>query len=312
MKILIASVHDKIPVTNYGGTERVICCLGKELFKLGHEVFFLVKKGSYSNYAKVLFYDENKTITEQIPDDIDVVHAHTVLDFETIKQPYIFTLHGNVNNDFKAIKNTVCISKNHAKRNKVSTYVYNGLDWDEFDNFNVNTAKNYMHFLGKATWKVKNLKDAAKIAVKTNNTLRVLGGEKWSYKNLKNGLYWKSHPLIKYHGMVNNKIKMEIMSHSKGLIFPVKWHEPFGLAIIESMYAGAPVFGSAMGSLPELITNTTGFTSNNIDEIIDAVKHNNFKPQDCRDYVIANFNSKIMTNNYIKLYNRVIKGETLD
>jgi len=78
------------------------------------------------------------------------------------------------------------------------------------------------------------------------------------------------------------------------------------------MYAGAPVFGSAMGSLPELITNTTGFTSNNIDEIIDAVKHNNFKPQDCRDYVIANFNSKIMTNNYIKLYNRVIKGGTLD
>ena len=35
--------------------------------------------------------------------------------------------------------------------------------------------------------------------------------------------------------------KGEILNSSKGLVFPVLWHEPFGLAIIESLYYGCPV-----------------------------------------------------------------------
>ncbi len=52
------------------------------------------------------------------------------------------------------------------------------------------------------------------------------------------------------------------MQRSKGLIFPVLWNEPFGLAAIESLYAGAPVFGPNYGSIPELINEKTGYTSN--------------------------------------------------
>ena len=84
--------------------------------------------------------------------------------------------------DVTQINNPVCISKNQADMNKINTYVYNGLNWSDYGNFPINTSRNYFHFLGKATWKVKNFTDAAKIAVKSNNELRVLGGEKWSYK----------------------------------------------------------------------------------------------------------------------------------
>jgi len=51
-----------IPVKLYGGTERVIYSLGKELVKLGHDVTYLVKEGSYCNFAKVLFIDTKKLL----------------------------------------------------------------------------------------------------------------------------------------------------------------------------------------------------------------------------------------------------------
>ena len=44
-----------------------------------------------------------------------------------------------------------------------------------------------------------------------------------------------------------------LLNASRGLIFPVRWHEPFGLAVIESLYFGCPVFATPYGALPELV-----------------------------------------------------------
>lgn len=46
MRILIVYTGF-IPVKLYGGTERMIWSLGKELSRLGHELVYLVKEGSY-------------------------------------------------------------------------------------------------------------------------------------------------------------------------------------------------------------------------------------------------------------------------
>lgn len=314
MKILIIATNEKIPTTKYGGTERVIWDLGQELVRLGHKVSFLVKQGSVCDFADILIYDLKKPVAAQIPKGTDLIHSNTVIDLTDVGIPNIFTLHGNMNDStsLKKLNNPVCISKNHAQRNVIKTYVHNGLNWSAYADLPINLKREYFHFLGKATWKVKNLKDAAKIAVKTKNELHVLGGKKWTYENLKKGSFWKVNTNIKYHGMVDNDTKMEIMSRSKGLIFPVKWHEPFGLAIIESMYAGCPVFGSKYGSLPELINDSVGFTSNSVEELIDAVQTKQFNPKDCRDYAVKHFSSQKMTSNYVALYERVLSGEVLD
>lgn len=308
MNILIISVESKIPVVNYGGTERIVWCLAKELSKLGHKVSLLIAKGSKCDFAEVIEYDINRSINEQIPAEIQLIHTHTVTYDLPEHIPNLFTLHGNVTSDFVPLNNTVCISRNHAERCHLKTFVYNGLDWDSYGTIDLNKSRNYLHFLGKAKWKVKNFKDATKIAVKSKNELRVLGGTKWNYENLKRGTYYKLHPLITYHGMVNDKEKIQIMQQSKGLLFPVKWHEPFGLAIIESMFAGCPVFGSNFGSLPELITSDVGVTSDSVDELVEAVKSNDFKPKICHEYALENFNSKVMTVNYVKLYDKVLQG----
>ncbi|NQY28269.1 MAG: hypothetical protein HRT69_02240 [Flavobacteriaceae bacterium] len=51
------------------------------------------------------------------------------------------------------------------------------------------------------------------------------------------------------------------------IYLPVLWNKPFGLAIIESLYTGYPVFGPNYGSLPELIPENVGYTSNSMSEI---------------------------------------------
>ena len=61
-------------------------------------------------------------------------------------------------------------------------------------------------------------------------------------------------------GQVDDITKKYVIERSQGLIFPVKWHEPFGLAVTESLYLGAPVFATPYGSLPELVNEEVDFS----------------------------------------------------
>lgn len=49
---IVLVIGSVIPVTAYGGTQRVIWYLGKELVKLGHCVTFLAGRGSTCDFAR--------------------------------------------------------------------------------------------------------------------------------------------------------------------------------------------------------------------------------------------------------------------
>ncbi|WP_194850789.1 glycosyltransferase [Nonlabens antarcticus] len=311
MKIVLVDNGGKIPAIKYGGTERVIWGLGKMLSSLNHTVIFLVPEGSYCDFAEVLFYDPLKSLDEQIPQDVDLVHVHFKLK-ENISKPYLITIHGNYDDEEPFDKQSVFLSKDHAARNNSNVFVYNGLDWDDYPKVNLNLDREHYHFLGKATWKVKNALGAYSIAHKGNLNLKVLGGKKWSEYNLKKGFKYLFNSKIEFLGMVDNDQKMNICSKSKGLIFPVRWHEPFGLAVIESFYCGSPVFATPYGALKELINEDVGFTSFHENELINAVNQANYSPKHCHEYARDLFNSEVMTKNYLKLYEKVLNGELLN
>jgi glycosyltransferase involved in cell wall biosynthesis len=311
MRILIVYTG-VIPVQLYGGTERVIWGLGKELVKLGHKVTFLVKNGSYCDFASVIHIDESIPILKQITNNYDVIHFNfRPIDIESFNLPYILTIHGNSNNLNELDKNTVFVSKNHALRYNSNSYVHNGLDWSDYRYPDLNKKRNYYHFLGNAAWRVKNVSGAIKVIKKTKSeNLKVLGGVRF---NIKMGIRFTFSNRISFAGMVGGDEKCNLLNGSKGLIFPVKWHEPFGLAIIESLYYGCPVFGTPYGSLPELITEDFGYLSNNADELTEAVlSSDRYSHQRCHEYAMEEFNNKRMTLEYLKKYEKVISGETLN
>ncbi len=311
MKILI--VHRAvIPVHLYGGIERVIWDLGKELVKIGHEVTYLVKQGSSCDFAKLIFMDESLEIIEQIPNDVDLVHFHFVPPrLDEIKKPYLVTIHENIITTDDFDRNSVFVSRNHAERHGSTSFVYNGLDWNSYAKPNFTKKRRHFHFLGKAAWRVKNVKGAIQVIKKTSSErLRVLGGVRF---NIKMGLRFTLSPRVSFYGMVGGKEKEDLLNASKGLIFPVRWHEPFGLAIIESLYFGCPIFGTPYGALPEIVGEDFGVLSNKMDELAAAIENSEiFEPELCHEYALSTFNSRRMAIAYLEKYEKILSGEKLN
>ena len=299
-----------IPPLKYGGAERVIYYLAKELNKKGHNVFCLVDKASSCDFATVIPFDKNKKIMQQIPKKIDIIHFHSTPQ-EFIPVPYVVTIHGNgsLNEEFDI--NSIFVSKDHAKRHKAKSFVYNGFDWSHYGQPRLDNKRTYFHFFGKAAWRVKNLKGAIQVILNTpKEKLKVLGGHRINFNM---GFRITVSPRIYFYGMVGDKKKIELLQGSKGLLFPVLWSEPMGLAIVESLYMGCPVFGTPYGSLPELINSDIGFLSNNHEELVEAILNSdNYNRDACHEYARDNFNSKIMAEKYLEKYELVLNGHQLN
>ena len=298
MNILIAYKH-KIPVFKYGGTQRIIWWLGKELVKLGHSVTYLVKKGSHCPFADVIPFDLQKTLKDQIPAHTDIVHFHYKINDPLIDIPFLMTIHGSEGTLFH--ENSVFLSRRHAYTHHSEVYIYNGIDIDDYGEVHLDTRRKHLLFLGKTSRRSKNLKGCIEIAKRTDMKLAIVGGYGFSFDRR-----------IQYKGYLGGRKKNRVIQGSQALLFPVLWEEPFGLAIIESLYYGCPVFGTPYGSLPELIPEDIGYLSNRINDHIDALKNiNRYDRKTCHEYVRDNFTSTIMTKNYLKLYEKVLSGEKL-
>ena len=298
-----------IPALLYGGTERVIWYLGKELAKAGHKITYLVAQGSECDFGKIVVFNPQKPINDQIPEDTDIVHFNFPVK-EEISKPYITTIHGNSSPGQTFDLNTVFVSQNHAERHNSDQFVYNGLDWNDYGKPSITGPRSHFHFLGNAAWKVKNLRGAIDVCKVANERLAVLGGNRINFKM---GFRFTTSSKVKFFGMIGGQKKINLISQSKGLIFPVLWNEPFGLALTESLYLGCPVFGTPYGSLPELITEKFGFLSCNKEELARAIKnHNSFNRKFISDYAAEKFNSAIMASSYLKKYEKILSGHTLN
>ena len=297
-----------IPAHQYGGTERVIWYLGKELHALGHSITYLVHQGSECPFAKLIYFDPAKSLAELIPDEIDLVHFNFVPEIE-IKKPYVVTQHGNIDPCGREA-NIIFVSHNQAQRFGSNTFIYNGLDWNDYGIPDFTKPRKYFHFLGNAAWRLKNVKGAIQVTKKVHERLAVLGGTRINFKM---GFRLTLDMHVRFYGMVGGKKKYDLMNGSKGLIFPVRWHEPFGLALTESLYYGCPVFGTPYGSLPEIVNKEVGLLSANSDELAYAAKHvDDYDRKKGSEYAIENFNSKKMALEYLARYEKVLNGEKLN
>ena len=309
-KLHILIVYNrKIPVIKYGGTGRDVWYLGKELVKMGHRITFLTGKGSECDFARVIPFDPGRPLAEQIPGKVDLVHSHIPV-WEPLPKPYMITLHGNstLQKDFDI--NTTFISRDHAARFGSEVYVYNGLGLEEYGKPGFGIPRKYVHFLGKAAWKVKNLKGCIRIAREAKIPLRVIGGTRI---NLKMGVRVTPDPSVKFEGMVGGEKKNRLINGSKALLFPVRWHEPMGLSVVESLYFGCPVFGTPYGALPEIVTPEFGFLSVKRSELVRALANvEAYDRRRCHEYVCEKFSSVQMARNFLPLYEKVLNGIPLN
>ncbi len=297
-----------LPVSEYGGTERVVWWLGKCLSAWGHKVTFLVKEGSKCSFARVIAYNPALPVDEQIPEDVDIVHLHS--SYESTRKPQVVTVHGNPHTGEPLQANSIFVSENHAQRYGAKAFVHNGLDFSEYGKPDFTLKRKHVHFLGKAAWRVKNVKGAIALAKASHHRLVVMGGHRLNFKmGFRFTLDWH----VRFYGMVGGKKKNQLLNQSQALLFPVLWHEPFGIAITESLYMGCPVIGTPYGSLPELVVPAVGFLSNKASELVAQLQDlRSFDAKTCHEYARDLFSAEAMTRKYLQYYETVLAGHSIN
>lgn len=114
---------------------------------------------------------------------------------------------------------------------------------------------------------------------------------------------------VVYRCNVAGDEKVELLARASALIQAVSWPEPFGLAMVEAMASGTPCIALAMGSAPELIVHgETGYLAADTDGLVEAIAGIDLiDPVRCASHARAHFSPDRMAENYLEVYERVIR-----
>jgi len=291
----------RFPVEGYGGTERVCYWLAKAQAEMGHEVSVLCRPGSRLPFADVREIPESiESIEPFLPRGTEIVQLYGSPNFE-INTPYLVNIGGNGQAGEVFPANTVFVSRNHAERHNWTEFVHNGVDLDEYPFQPVKEPRAL--FLAKASWRVKNLKGAIRIARAAGLPLHVGGGRAPIWEHWRGG--------VVSHGMVDGPAKLELLKGSAVYLFPVIWDEPFGISVVEALSCGTPVVATPRGSLPEILTPSCGVLADSFRDLVEGVaKARKLDAEACRARVAEAFTHRHMAEKYLFYYKQILsKGK---
>jgi glycosyltransferase involved in cell wall biosynthesis len=306
-------VSGRVPATKYGGTERVVPWLARELVRKGHTVTVVAAPDSFVPGARMIFAETRDKALARVPDDIDIVHFHSWF-AANFRRPSLNTLHGNPSGAVGP-GNWSFVSRNHAARYARKTFVYNGFPVEEHY-FSATKSRRYFFLAGIAR-AGKNVTKAMQLARDFGLELDIAGGHRWKLLTRsvvrKEGAFFLSlDRRIRFHGLVGGWRKAELFADARAFLYPIRWDEPFGLVVVESLLAGTPVIATARGSMPELIHPDIGFLAGSDEDFGAAFEGvGSISPRRCRDYAAESFAIEKTAAQYVDLYRRILDGETL-
>ena len=169
--------------------------------------------------------------------------------------------------------------------------------------------REYLSFLGRIA-SPKGTHLAIEVAKKAGIPLKIAGEIQPINK-----AYWetmvKPHvdgKFIEYVGEVGMEEKVELLGHSKAMLFPVQWDEPFGLVMIEAMASGTPVLAMPGGSVGEIVKEgVSGYVRKTVDELAQCASDVNIPASVVRGYMEEFFSVERMTRDYIDLYSEILR-----
>ncbi|MCP9826034.1 glycosyltransferase family 4 protein [Synechococcus sp. EJ6-Ellesmere] len=116
-------------------------------------------------------------------------------------------------------------------------------------------------------------------------------------------------PHIRYVGPANDIQKAALLGSSRALLMPILWDEPFGIVMAEAMACGTPVLGLNRGAVPEVVEHgVTGFVANSLPELIAQLPGlANLDRAASRRNVERLYSSGAMADGYLRVYQSMLK-----
>lgn len=345
MKIAqISSIYISIPPKTYGGTERIVHYLCRDLPRRGHQVELFASGDSQVDcplqsvlpvasqddpdstfYLEKEFETRNTYNLYRQAGRFDLIHAHwpTLAPYfsDFTKTPTLVTyayiereLHEYYRRQFRRCF-PVCISRAQARMlgDESLPVVYNGIDMEEIP-FN-GEPEDFFIIIGRMT-PGKGIAEAIRIAQKADARLVIVGHVTshlpWSREYFLNQI--KPHidgDRVRHIERLPYGRLMELMGRARAFLFPLQWEEPFGLVAAEAMAAGTPVLAYRRGSMPELIQDgVTGYLLQDESEMVEALGLvERIDRRRCREWVQQHFSVERMVDEYERLYKQVIDNK---
>jgi glycosyltransferase involved in cell wall biosynthesis len=112
-----------------------------------------------------------------------------------------------------------------------------------------------------------------------------------------------------YLGEVSHERKLELLATARALLFPIRWNEPFGMVMLESMACGTPVLAFPEGAAPEVVDDgKTGFLCEDEPAMVEAVgRLDQLSRRDCRAAVEGYFSTERMVADHVGLYQELAR-----
>ncbi|MNR89820.1 Capsular glucan synthase [compost metagenome] len=338
---MIAPIWESTPPTGYGGIERVVDLLVRNLRERGHTVTLFatgdssgaeegtwteavaLRKLGHDTYSAQMAEAMHLANALSRRDAYDILHSHVGplgnIVAEACGARMLSTLHGPFTPEnlryYQTYAHHPYVSISDAQRADFPSLhymgtVYNGI---ETATYRCGKKQGYLLFLGRISPE-KGTHLAIAAARRTGLPL-VIAGKVDPYDQA----YFEREiapeldgSTVRFIGEVAGKAKRDVLEGAIALLHLVQWSEPFGLVMVEAMASGTPVIAMRYGSIPEVVTpGLSGFIVETLDEAIQAIgRISRLDPHACRQAAISRFDAAHMVEGYMAVYTALAAAPT--
>jgi len=339
---ITADPYLPVPPVHYGGIERVIDLLARELASRGHEVTLIAHPDSRTA-ARLVPYGRPphtgwRARTGELVDvgaalwslrrDVDIVHSFgrlaalpPILPLRRLPKIQSYQRDGV---PWTSVRRAITLAGSSLTFTGCSTSVYrdapadpriggewrtifNGVDVQRYECRPRVDANAPLVFLGRFD-PIKGAHHAIAIARLANRRL-ILAGTRLT-EGPDAGYFDRAiaphidGDRVQYIGPVDDKAKNERLGEAAALLMPIEWEEPFGIVMAEAMACGTPVIAFARGSVPEVVRDgLNGFACRTVDEAAAAVARlDAIDRRAVRADCDARFSGRAIADEYERLY----------
>jgi glycosyltransferase involved in cell wall biosynthesis len=335
---LVAPPFIAVPPKDYGGTELFVAQLAEGLQQQGIEVVVYANGDSTVNVERHWRYEHSQwpiksdseawlkemdhtswAVEHAARHNCELIHVQSALALTypgITGLPTVLTLHGpneaKLTELYHRYRDTyyVCISQAQSRKESMprTRVIHHGIDLSQYRLYE--RKQNYLSFIGRIA-PIKGTHIAIEVAKRTGIPLKMAGEVQPLYRD-----YFEAKikpeidgKLVEYIGPANLESKNELLGNSMAMLFPIQWHEPFGLVMVEAMACGTPVLALPGGSVPEVVRDgVSGYVCRSVRELSKRALNLQFDPASLRRYVEEHFSTQRMVAEYADLYREAVSG----